>query len=134
MEVHANAAGALIKRDVHSTHRQEKGTDQRTGGSQSERGRAAYLINGAKGVGETCSAGFCQKSDFGSGVSFFFFPGFQLEVAGRRWNIAYNFRCLVKNAKRNCRTFELIDSRIADDIYFNHGEKDPAAGCPRAIG
>lgn len=37
------------------------------------------------------------------------------------------------NAKRNCRTFELIDSRVADDIYVNHGEKDPPAVRP-AIG
>lgn len=95
MEVHANVASARIKRDVHSTHRQEKGTDQRTGGSQRERGRAAYLINGAKGVGETCSAGLCQKSDFGSGVGFFFFPGFQLGVAGRRLNITYNLQCFM---------------------------------------
>lgn len=39
----------------------------------------------------------------------------------------------MENAKRNCRTLELIDSRIVDDIYFNHGEKDPPAVCP-AIG
>lgn len=42
MEVHANVARMLIKRDVHSPHRQEKGTDQRTGGSQSERGDALH--------------------------------------------------------------------------------------------
>lgn len=60
-----------------------------------ERGRAAYLINAAKGVGETCSSGFCQKSDFLGCVGFFFCPGFQLEVAGRHLNITDNLHCLM---------------------------------------
>lgn len=78
VEVHANAPNALIKRDVHSTHRQEKGTDQRTWRSQRERGPCCILDERRRRNGRNpqrngvCASFFCfcQLSDF----STFFSP------------------------------------------------------------